>query len=149
MFTRRCVVAAAVVFMCLVGLGAQAPQDDESVWKAFMTWFKTSPPAPGNPVGGLRGGAAEARGRRRGSQAPGRRADAENHGGRSDWVEPFYDGRSVETADRRSGDRRLHRRRRARIVIEAVKGAARRERHSTPAWGRGGMPCTWPGRAGR
>jgi hypothetical protein len=31
MFTRRCVVAAAVVFACLVGLGAQAPQDDESV----------------------------------------------------------------------------------------------------------------------
>ena len=43
-------MAAAAVFVCLVGLGAQAPQDDESVWKAFMTWFKGAPAVRGNPV---------------------------------------------------------------------------------------------------
>jgi SAM-dependent methyltransferase len=50
MFTTKCVVAAAVVFMSLIGLGAQAPQHDETVRKAFMTWFKTAPAVRGNPV---------------------------------------------------------------------------------------------------
>jgi len=55
MFRNRCTVVAVVVgFTCLAGLGAQAPQDDESVWRAFMVWFRTAPPTPGSPLGAYR-----------------------------------------------------------------------------------------------
>jgi hypothetical protein len=31
MFRKRCLIVALTVLTCLTGLGAQAPQDDESV----------------------------------------------------------------------------------------------------------------------
>ena len=91
MFTRRFIVAFVVVMACAVGIAAQAPQDDESVWKAFMAWFKAAPAVRGNPIGAYSASL----------QAAGTpEADAKRQAGvlmrmimtgRSDWVEPFYD----------------------------------------------------------
>jgi 2-polyprenyl-3-methyl-5-hydroxy-6-metoxy-1,4-benzoquinol methylase len=91
MLTRRCVVVAVVVFACLVGLGAQAPQDDESVWRAFMAWFKAAPPTRGNPLGAYAASLLEAKTpeeevkRQVGVLTRMRMRE------RSDWGEPFYD----------------------------------------------------------
>ncbi len=90
MFRKRCVVVAFVVLTCLAGRGAQAPQDDESVWRAFMAWLETAPPAPGSPVGAYAASLKT-------SRAP--EAEIKRQVGvllrmlreRSDWVEPFYD----------------------------------------------------------
>lgn len=91
MLTKRCVVVAVVVFTCFVALGAQAPQDDESVWRAFMAWFKAAPPTPGNPLGAYAASLQAAK-------TP--EEEIKRHVGvltrmlmreRSDWVEPFYD----------------------------------------------------------
>ena len=91
MFARRCVVVAIVVFTCLVGLGAQAPQDDESVWRAFMTWFKAAPAVRGNPVAAYtavlqKAGTPEAEVKRQAGVLM-----RQIMSGRSDWIEPFYD----------------------------------------------------------
>jgi SAM-dependent methyltransferase len=91
MFTRRWIVVAVVVFTCLVGLAAHAPQDDESVWNGFMTWFKTAPPIRGNPIGAYtaslqKAGTPDAEVKRQGGVLM-RLIMA----GRSDWVEPYYD----------------------------------------------------------
>jgi SAM-dependent methyltransferase len=88
---RRWIVAMVIALMSLVGLGAQAPQDDESVWKAFMTWFKAAPAVRGNPVAGYtavlqKAGTPEAEVKRQAGVLM-RNIMA----GRSDWVEPFYD----------------------------------------------------------
>jgi len=88
---RKCVVVAFVVVACLVGLGAQAPQDDESVWKAFMTWFRTAPAVRGNPVAAYtavlqKAGTPEGEAKRQAGVLM-----RQIMSGRSDWVEPFYD----------------------------------------------------------
>jgi SAM-dependent methyltransferase len=97
-------VAAAVVLTCVVGLAAQAPQDDESAWKAFLTWCRTSPPAPGNAVGAY--GASL-----RASGMPAAEVERRTgalmrmimSGRSSDWVEAFYD-RTFDTARALTGD---------------------------------------------
>jgi len=103
MLARKCVVVAFVVVACLVGLGAQAPQDDESVWKAFLTWCRTSPPTPGNPIGpyvaSLRAAGTPADEVRRQSSLLMRMIMS----GRSDWVELFYD-RTFNTSRPLTGD---------------------------------------------
>lgn len=90
MLTKRSTAAVLFVLACLAGLGAQAPQDDETTWRAFMAWFKAAPPARGNPLGAY---AASL-------QAAGTpEADAKRQVGvlmkmlreRSDWVEVWYD----------------------------------------------------------
>jgi SAM-dependent methyltransferase len=91
MITRSRLVAAAVALACVAGLQGQAPQDDEAAWKTYLTWCRTAPPAPGNPVEGY---AASLR-------ASGIPAEEVNRrigvlvrlimSGRTDWVEPFYD----------------------------------------------------------
>jgi SAM-dependent methyltransferase len=91
MFARRFVVVAFVVFACLVGLGAQTPQDDETVWKAFMTWFKTAPAVRGNPVAAYtavlqKAGTPEGDVKRQAGVLM-----RQIMSGRSDWVEPLYD----------------------------------------------------------
>jgi SAM-dependent methyltransferase len=121
---RAGTVAAAVVLTCFVGLEAQAPQDDESVWKAFLTWCRTSPPAPGNPVGSY-GASLQASG-----VAP---AEVERRTGAlmrmimsgrsSDWVEAFYD-RTFDTARPLTGDPPTDgfASTPSALVIDAVKG---------------------------
>ena len=91
MFARRCVIVAFVVVACLAGLGAQAPQDDESVWRAFMTWFKAAPAVRGNPVAAYtavlqKAGTPEAEVKRQAGVLM-----RQIMSGRSDWIEPFYD----------------------------------------------------------
>ena len=91
MSRRRYVLVALVVLACLAGLGAQAPQDDETVWRAFMAWFKTSPLTAGNPLSGY-AASLQAAGTpepeiKRQVGALTRMLTRE----RSDWVEPFYD----------------------------------------------------------
>jgi 2-polyprenyl-3-methyl-5-hydroxy-6-metoxy-1,4-benzoquinol methylase len=91
MFTRNWIVVAVVV-TCLVGLGAQSPQGgDDSVWRAFMAWFKTAPPTPGNPIGAY---AAALTAAKVPEEEIRRRVGVVTRmimGERSDWVEPFYD----------------------------------------------------------
>lgn len=103
MKVRSCVVVAAVVLASVVGLGAQATPDDESVWQAFLTWCRTSPPAPGNPVG-LHGEALRASGA---TPDEVRRRTAVLlrmiMSGRADWVEAFYD-RTFDGARPLTGD---------------------------------------------
>jgi len=91
MLARKYVVVGFVVVACLVGLGAQAPQDDESVWKAFMTWFKAAPATPGNPVAAYtavlqKAGTPEGEAKRQAGVLM-----RQIMSGRSDWIEPFYD----------------------------------------------------------
>ena len=93
MFARKraVVLVAVLVFTCLVGLGAQAPQDDESVWKAFMTWFKGAPAVRGNPVAAYtavlqKAGTPEGEAKRQAGVLM-----RQIMSGRSDWIEPFYD----------------------------------------------------------
>ncbi len=95
--------AAAVVLACAAGLGAQQPLDDEAVWKTFMTWCRTSPPAPGNPVR-LYGASLQAAG------TPASEVSRQSGvlmrlimSGRSDWVEAFYD-RTFHTTRPLTGD---------------------------------------------
>ena len=91
MFRNRCTVVAVVVgFTCLAGLGAQAPQDDESVWRAFMVWFRTAPPTPGSPLGAY---AASLQAAKTPEAEVKRQLDVLMRmvRQRSDWVEPFYD----------------------------------------------------------
>ena len=85
------VVAAAVALVCLSGLGAQAPQDDEAVWTAYLTWCRTAPPAPGNPVEGY---AASLQASGIPVEEVKRRTGVLMRlimGGRTDWVESAYD----------------------------------------------------------
>jgi len=102
MFTRKLVVAACLVVTCLVGLGARAQLDDESVWRAFIGWVRATPPAPGSPFEAYAAsleaaGTPEAEVRRRIGvlMAMIRR--------RSDWVEPLYD-RTFSNAKPLTGD---------------------------------------------
>lgn len=85
------IVAVAVALASVAGLAAQAPQGDEAVWKAFLSWCRASPPAPGNPVG-LYGAWLQASGT---AAEEAKRQTAVLirmiMGGRSDWVEAFYD----------------------------------------------------------
>jgi SAM-dependent methyltransferase len=88
---RRWIVAMVIALMSLAGLGAQAPQDDENVWKAFMTWFKAAPAVSGNPVAAYaavlqKAGTPEGEVKRQAGVVM-RMIMA----GRSDWIEPFYD----------------------------------------------------------
>ena len=89
--TRAVAIVAVVVLTYLVGLGAQAPQDDESVWKAFLTWFKAAPAVRGNPVAAYtavlqKAGTPEAEVKRQAGVLM-----RQIMSGRSDWIEPFYD----------------------------------------------------------
>ena len=89
MFAKRCVVVAVVVFTCLVGLGAQSQQDDESVWRAFIAWSKTAP--RGDPLGAY---AASLKAARMPEQETKRQAGNVTRmtmSERTDWVETFYD----------------------------------------------------------
>ena len=91
MLARKCVVVAFVVVACLVGLGAQTPQDDEAVWKAFMTWFRTAPAVRGNPVAAYtavlqKAGTPDGEAKRQAGVLM-----RQIMSGRSDWIEPFYD----------------------------------------------------------
>jgi SAM-dependent methyltransferase len=97
------VAAAAVVLACAGALATQAPQDDEAVWKAFLSWCRTSPPAPGNPVGAY-GASLQASG------TPAEEVKRQSGllmrmlmSGRSDWVEVFYD-RTFNTSRPLTGD---------------------------------------------
>jgi len=88
---KRWIVAMVIALMSLAGLGAQAPQDDESVWKAFMTWFKAAPATPGNPVAAYtavlqKAGTPEGEAKRQAGVLM-----RQIMSGRSDWVEPLYD----------------------------------------------------------
>jgi 2-polyprenyl-3-methyl-5-hydroxy-6-metoxy-1,4-benzoquinol methylase len=91
MLARKCVVVAFVVVACLVGLDAQTPQDDEAVWKAFMTWFRTAPAVRGNPVAAYtavlqKAGTPDGEAKRQAGVLM-----RQIMSGRSDWIEPFYD----------------------------------------------------------
>jgi 2-polyprenyl-3-methyl-5-hydroxy-6-metoxy-1,4-benzoquinol methylase len=90
MSRSRCLVVAFAMLWCLAGPGAQAPQDDESVWSDFMAWFRTAPPTPGNPFGAY---AASLQAARTSEAEVKRRSDVlmRMMRVRSDWVEPFYD----------------------------------------------------------
>jgi SAM-dependent methyltransferase len=123
MFRKRCLIVALVVLTCLAGLAAQAPQDDESVWKAFMAWFKTAPLGPGNPIAGY-GASLQA------AKVP--EDDIKRQVAiltrmimreRSDWVEPFYDKvftRPLTGNPARDGFTQAP----SAILAEAVKGVA-------------------------
>jgi 2-polyprenyl-3-methyl-5-hydroxy-6-metoxy-1,4-benzoquinol methylase len=91
MFRTRGVVVGLVVFACLTVLGAQAPRDDESVWNAFMAWFKAAPPNEGNPLGDYAASLKAAKvpeGEIKRQVAVVTRMLMRE---RSDWVEPYYD----------------------------------------------------------
>ncbi len=80
-----------IALVSVAGLGAQAPQDDEAVWKAFMTWFKDAPAVRGNPVAAY-GAVLQKAGTPDGEVK--RQAGVlmrQIMSGRSDWIEPFYD----------------------------------------------------------
>ena len=91
MFRTGGVIVGLVVIACLAVLGAQVPQDDQSVWNAFMGWFKSAPPSAGNPLGDYAASLQAAKvpeGEiRRQVSVVTRMLMRE----RSDWVEPFYD----------------------------------------------------------
>lgn len=91
MANRRWIVAVVIALMPLAGLAAQALQDDESVWKAFITWFKTAPAVRGNPVAAYsavlqKAGTPEGEVKRQAGVVM-----RMIMGGRSDWIEPLYD----------------------------------------------------------
>lgn len=88
---RTSLVAAAVALACLAAPGAQAPPDDEAVWKAYLSWCRTAPPAPGGPVEGF---AASLRASGTPAEEVERRTGVLVRlimSGRTDWVESFYD----------------------------------------------------------
>ena len=74
MDSRTRLLAIAVTLACLAGLHAQAPQDDETAWRAVLAWFKSAPPVRANPFAAY-AASLEAAGPRQRGQAPGRRAD--------------------------------------------------------------------------
>ncbi len=43
------VLMVLAMLVCLSGLGAQSPPDDEALWRAFMSWFKTVPSVRASP----------------------------------------------------------------------------------------------------
>lgn len=43
------VLMVLAMLVCLSSLGAQTPPDDESLWRAFMSWFKTVPSVRTSP----------------------------------------------------------------------------------------------------
>jgi SAM-dependent methyltransferase len=91
MVNRRWIVAMVIALVSVAGLGAQAPQDDEAVWKAFMAWFKNAPAVRGNPVAAY-GAVLQKAGTPEGEVK--RQAGVlmrQIMSGRSDWIEPFYD----------------------------------------------------------
>ena len=121
MFRKRSLVGALFVLACLTGLGAQAPQDDEAVWKAFMAWFKAVPPAAGNPLSAyatsLRTAKAPEEEVKRQVAVLTRMLMRE----RSDWVETFYDKaftRPLTGNPARDGFAQTP----SAIVVETVKG---------------------------
>jgi len=125
MSIRTGIVAAAIALVCVVGLAAQAPPGDEAVWKAYLTWFRATPLAPGNPVGGY---AASL-------QAAGIPAEEVKRqtgvlmrmimSGRTDWIEVFYD-RTFDTSKPLTGKPPIDgfASTPSRLVIEAAKGVA-------------------------
>lgn len=91
MVNRRWIVAMVIALVSVAGLVARAPQDDDAVWKAFMTWFKTAPAVRGNPVAAYtavlqKAGTPEAEVKRQAGVLM-----RQIMSGRSDWIEPFYD----------------------------------------------------------
>jgi len=91
MVMRSSLAAAAVALSCVAGLHAQAPQDDEAVWTAYLTWCRTAPPAPGNPVEGY---AASLQASGTPLEEVKRRTGVVMRlimSGRTDWVESAYD----------------------------------------------------------
>jgi len=91
MFRARGVIVGLVLLACLAVPGAQTPQDDESVWNAFMRWFKSAPPSAGSPLGDC---AASLRVAKVPEGEITRQANVLTRmlmRERSDWVEPFYD----------------------------------------------------------
>ena len=91
MSRTRGVIVGLAVLACLAVLGTQAPQDDDSVWKAFVGWFKSAPPSAGNPLGdyaaSLRAAKVPEGEIERQVAVVTRMLMRE----RSDWVEPYYD----------------------------------------------------------
>jgi SAM-dependent methyltransferase len=125
MSARSSLVAAAVVFLCLAGPLAQAPPDDETVWKAYLTWCRTAPPVPGNPVGSY---AASLQASGVSAEEAKRRAGVLMRlimSGRTDWVESFYD-RTFDTSRPLTGNPPLDgfASTPSRLVVEAAKGLA-------------------------
>jgi SAM-dependent methyltransferase len=117
------ILAAALLLTCVAGIGGQQIPEDESVWKAFLTWCRTSPPAPGNPLA-LYGASLRAAG------TPESEVKRQSGlllrmimSGRSDWVEAFYD-RTFDTSRPLTGDPATDgfASTPSAIVVESVKG---------------------------
>jgi 2-polyprenyl-3-methyl-5-hydroxy-6-metoxy-1,4-benzoquinol methylase len=119
---HKTLVAAFIAITCLAGLGAQAPQDDESVWRAFMAWYRTAPMISGNPLAGYaaslqKAGASDSEAKRQIGVL------MRMIGERSDWIEPYYDKaftRPLTGDPARDGFSQAP----SPILVEAVKGLA-------------------------
>lgn len=123
MVVRSSLAAAALALSCVAGHHAQAPQDDEAVWKAYLTWCHTAPPAPGSPVEGY---AASLRASGTTAEEIQRRTGVLMRlimSGRTDWVESFYD-RTFNTSKPLTGSPPVDgfASTPSRLVVEAVKG---------------------------
>lgn len=84
------VMMVLAVLVCLSGLGAQAPPDDEALWRAFMSWIKTVPSVRTSPftawaASQKAAGTAEPEIKRQMGVLVKMMLE------RSDWVEVFYD----------------------------------------------------------
>jgi 2-polyprenyl-3-methyl-5-hydroxy-6-metoxy-1,4-benzoquinol methylase len=120
---RSWIVALVIALMSLAGLAAQAPQDDETVWKSFMAWFRSAPPAAGNPVA-VYGATLKAAGAsddeiKRQSSIVLRMLMS----GRTDWVETYYDkafARPLTGKPERDG----YTTDASAVVMNAIKGLA-------------------------
>jgi len=125
MDSRTRLLAVAVTLVCLVGLAAQAPQDDEAVWKAYLAWCQAGPPAPGNPVGGY---AASLQAAGTPAEEVKRRTGVVMRlimSGRTDWVESFYD-RTFNTSKPLTGNPPIDgfASTPSGLVVQAAKGLA-------------------------
>jgi SAM-dependent methyltransferase len=79
----------SVVLACMAVFGAQVPPDDETVWRAFIAWFKTAPPS-GNPLASYPA-TLEAAGTPQPEIQRRMGLIARLFGERSDWVELYFD----------------------------------------------------------
>jgi len=120
---KTTIAAAIVVLASVAGPAAQGLKDDESVWKAFLGWCRTTPPAPGNPIGPY-GASLKASGTP--AEEVTRQAGVLMRmimSGRADWVEAFYD-RTFNTSRPLTGDPPTDgfASTPSAIVVESVKG---------------------------
>ena len=123
MRTKTIIAAVVVALACAAAPAAQGQKDDESVWKAFLGWFRTTPSAPRNPVG-LYSASLEASGTP--AEEVRRQAGVLMQmlmSGRADWVEVFYD-RTFDTSRPLTGDPPTDgfASTPSAIVVESVKG---------------------------